>query len=69
MYFNPETFINAHNFNSEDELIEYIKKVDTDDDLYNSFMNKPIYSKQWLERFNDPEESYFKNIAQKIMED
>ena len=65
--FNPETFINAHNFNSEDELIEYIKKVDTDNNLYNSFMNKPIYSKEWLKRFNDPQESHFKNIAQQIM--
>ena len=46
--FNPQTFINAHDFNSIDSLIEYIKKVDNDDDLYNSFMNKPIFSEKWL---------------------
>ena len=38
--FNPETFINAHKFKNNNELIEYIKKVDTDDELYNSFLNK-----------------------------
>ena len=65
--FNPETFINAHDFNSENDLINYIKKVDTDENLYNSFMNKPIYSKKWLDIFNNPEEIYFKNIARKII--
>ena len=66
--FNPETFINAHDFDSNESLIEYIKKVDTDENLYNSYMNKPIYSKKWLEIFNDPNETYFKNIAQKIID-
>ena len=37
--------------------------------LYNnSYMNKSIFSKKWLDIFNDPNETYFKNIAQKIME-
>ena len=66
--FNPETFINANNFETEKELIDYIKKVDTDDNLYNSFMNKPIFSKKWLDIFNDTEEIFFKNIAKKIYE-
>lgn len=66
--FNPKTFINAHDFDNEDDLIHYIKKVDTDEKLYNSFLNKPIYSKKWLDIFNDPEETYFKNLAKKIIE-
>jgi len=66
--FNPETFINAHDFDNNDDLINYIKKVDTDESLYNSYMNKPIFSKMWLDIFNGSEETYFKNIAQKIME-
>lgn len=66
--FNHETFINAHDFDNNDDLIDYIKKVDTDESLYNSYMNKPIFSKKWLDIFNDPEETYFRNIAQKIME-
>ena len=31
-------------------------------------MNKPIFSKKWLNIFNDSNETYFKNIAKKIME-
>ena len=66
--FNPDTFINAHDFNNDEELIEYIKRVDNDDKLYNSFMNKPIYSNKWLEILNDPDEKYFRNIVKKVME-
>jgi alpha(1,3/1,4) fucosyltransferase len=65
--FNPETFINAHDFKNDDDLINYIKKVDNDDQLYNSFLNKPIFSKKWLDIFNDPNETYFKTICKEIM--
>ena len=69
MDFNPETFINAHDFETEEDLIEYIKKVDTDDELYASFMEKPIYSEFWLDVFNNPQNKYFANIADRIMKD
>lgn len=65
--FNPETFINAHDFDTETALINYIKRVDTNESLYNSYMNKPIYSKRWLDIFNDRNETYFKTIAKKII--
>jgi hypothetical protein len=65
--FNKETFINAHDFNSSEELIEYIKRVDTDEELYNSYLNKPIFSDYWLDVFNDPEEKFFKDICNKIL--
>lgn len=66
--FNPETFINAHDFDNDEDLIDYIKKVDTDESLYNSYMNKPVFTKYWLDIFNDPEEKFFKNVVEKIME-
>ena len=66
--FNSETFINSNNFKDDNEMIEYIKKVDNNDDLYNSFLNKPIFSKKWLDIMNDPEEKFLKNIAKKIIE-
>lgn len=65
--FNPETFINAHDFNNDEDLIEYIKEVDNNVDLYNSYLNKPIFSKKWLDIFNDPEKTFFKTISQKIL--
>lgn len=64
--FNSETFINAHDFDSDEDLINYIKKVDTNKDLYDSFMNKPIFSKKWLTRFKDSNETYFRNIMKNI---
>ena len=38
------------------------------EELYRSFLHKPIFSKKMLEIFNDPDEKYFKLIAQKIIE-
>ena len=66
--FNPETFINANDFKSSDELIRYIRRVDTDEDLYNSYMNKPIFSKYWLDIFNDPEQRFFETICRTILD-
>ena len=66
--FNPETFINGHDFSTAEDLINYIKKVDNNEELYRSFLHKPIFSKKMLEIFNDPDEKYFKLIAQKIIE-
>ena len=65
--FNPETFINSHDFENTEKLIEYIIRVDNDDKLYNSYLNKPVYSKQWLDIFNDPNETYFRDICKEIV--
>lgn len=40
--FNPKSFINGHDFASFDELVEYVKKVDNDDELYLSMVKAPI---------------------------
>jgi len=37
--FNPSAFINVHDFNSFDDAIEYVKQVDSDDELYNKIVN------------------------------
>lgn len=41
--FNPKSFINANNFNSSAELIEYIKHVDNDDNLYKQYLASPCF--------------------------
>ena len=61
--FNKDTFINSNDFENWDKLIEYIIKVDNDDDLYNSFFNKPIFSNQSYEILNNESNSYFKNLS------
>lgn len=65
--FNPETFVNGNNFKTDEDLINYIIKIDNDNKLYQSFMNKPIFSKKWIDIFNDPNEEYFKNIVKNII--
>ena len=65
--FNPKTFIYANDFSNFDELVEYIIKVDNDDELYTSYFKEPILSHKWLNVFNDPNSIYFKNLSDKII--
>jgi len=65
--FNPTTFINARDFENFDELVEYIIKVDNDDELYASYFKEPIFSNKWLDAFNDPNKSFYKNLADSII--
>jgi hypothetical protein len=37
--FNPAAFINVHDFDNFDDVIEYVKKVDNDDELYNKIVS------------------------------
>lgn len=41
--FNPSAFINVSDFNSEEECIEYIKAVDQNDALYQTYLNAPPF--------------------------
>ena len=43
--FNIKGFINAVNM-SDEELVEKIKKIDSNDKLYNSIINEPIFDKK-----------------------
>lgn len=40
--FNPEAFVNCHDFASFDEAIEYIAKLDGDDEAYLKMVKAPI---------------------------
>jgi len=40
--FNTKAFINCHDFNSMNEVIEHIKKVDNDDILYRQYLSEPF---------------------------
>ena len=39
--FNPAAFINAHDFSSRQELVEYVKKVDNSPELAATYQNAP----------------------------
>lgn len=55
--FNTESFINFYDFNSEDDMIEYIVELDKDDARYLKMLNKP-----WFEEYNIPENNKIENI-------
>jgi hypothetical protein len=40
-YFNKKSFINVSDFSSFEECIKHVLKVDTDENLYNSYMKEP----------------------------
>lgn len=41
--FNPKAFINCHDYNSIDEIIEEIKRLDNDDEAYLKMLNEPVF--------------------------
>lgn len=54
---NPKAFINSHNFSTFEDLIEEIRRVDNDDEVFSSMLKEPIF----LNNFN-PSEFYVAKI-------
>lgn len=46
--FNPESFVNCHDFAGFDEVVEYVKKIDADDELYLKMVRSPIVTGESL---------------------
>lgn len=65
--FNPSTFINANDFSDFDALIDHIRRVDCDDELYASYFKDPILSDAWMRIFADPAHAFFKQIVSDIL--
>jgi hypothetical protein len=40
--FNTKAFVNCHEFDNFDDVLEQIKKIDANDDLYISMMRQPV---------------------------
>ena len=40
--FNSKTFLNRHDFKSDEELIDFIIELDKNDTLYQSYFNEKI---------------------------
>ena len=67
--FNPKAFINCNDFETMEEAIEYIKKVDNDDDLYLEMMNQPIFrNKEFVGQVLEKYELFLKNIFDQPIE-
>ena len=65
--FNPTTFINANDFPNFDALIDHIRRVDCDDELYASYFKDPVLSDAWMQIFADPTHAFFKQIVSDLL--
>lgn len=42
--FNPKAFVNCHDFNTFDEVVEHVKEIDQNESLYKAYLRQPILS-------------------------
>ena len=55
--FNTKSFINVYDFESIDDVIDYIIELDKDDNKYLKLLNQP-----WFNEYNIPESNKIENI-------
>lgn len=53
--FNPESFINCHNFSSDEEIIEKIKEIDSDMFKYKNILKQPWFKDNKIPEFVMPD--------------
>lgn len=62
--FNEKAFINLNNFDSMDKAIEYIKKVDEDDELYLEMLRTPaLLDAEHVSKLNESLDAFLLNIV------
>lgn len=61
--FNKNAFINCHDFNNFDDVVEYVKKIDNDDSLYMDMIKTPaLITPSTIEDENFKLECFLLNI-------
>jgi alpha(1,3/1,4) fucosyltransferase len=66
-YFNPDCFINCHDYESFDEVIDRVIEIDSNKELYNRYLNaSPVDDQSLLKNLTESSIlNYFKLIFQK----
>lgn len=64
--FNPESFINLHDYENLDEFLELVKKIDTDSNLHRKYIESPIFLNNKLPEYYDFD--YTLSFLEKIIE-
>lgn len=64
--FNPESFINLHEYENLDEFLDLVRKIDTDSSLHRKYIEAPIFVDNKLPEYYDFE--YTLNFLEKIIE-
>lgn len=54
--YNPKSFINCHRFSSLDEVVEEIRRIDEDDELWRSMVAQPKRLPWQVERIREKED-------------
>lgn len=65
--FNEKAFINANNYETDQELLDVIKKIDNDDELWLKMANEPWRTKEQIESHYIECENYY-NFFNNIFE-
>jgi hypothetical protein len=64
--FNPDSFVNLHNFSDLNDFLELIKRIDNDDNLYKKYIEAPLFLNNELPIYYDFD--YTLNFLEKIVE-
>lgn len=62
IHFNPKSFIDISSFQTRAAAIEFIRRVDQDDELYCSILNEPWYHNNTPSKYFDP--AYVQEVFQ-----
>lgn len=63
--FNEKAFINVHKYPSMDAVIEEIKRIDENDDLYDSMLREPALKEcDYVEQQEQRAEEFLRNIVE-----
>jgi hypothetical protein len=64
--FNPNSFINLHDYSNLDDFLELIKEIDNNEELWKKYIEEPIYLDNKLPEYFDFD--YTLNFLEKIIE-
>ena len=64
--FNRRAFINVDNYDSLDDLVEHIREVDSNQSLYEQYINEPIFEKNEIPACISPR-NVLKYIEEKVL--
>jgi len=64
--FNPESFINLHDFTDLDDFLSLVKEIDNNPSLYRKYIESPIFVDNKLPEYYDFD--YTLNFLEKIVE-
>lgn len=63
--FNTKSFINCHDYNNFEEVVEEIKKIDNDNELYFKYLKEPFcFDNNILEEYDKKLEEFLYNIVE-----